>query len=542
MGTPRSCNVKNMGASGLYHYFGIESSLKRMMSSGSITGDTISLLINVDGLPIAKSSSKQFWPILASVVESCDPEPFVIALFVGDKKPENLDDYLTDFISELSTLLEEHVTEGGKECVVRVHAFICDAPARAFLKCIKGHGGYFSCEKCTQEGTFSESCRKVILPEVSSPLRTDESFRKQDQEGHHHRQSPLVELQIGMVSQFPLDYMHLVCLGVMRRLLLHYWVRGRPHRSKLPPRAQTSISTMLMKLQRHTPREMARKPRSLHELERWKATELRNFLLYFGPAVLKDHMEKRYYQHFLKLSIAVSILSSPRLCHEEIDSAEKLLEEFVSDAGDLYGEGIYVYNIHSLLHLTADVRRFGHLDSFSAFRFENFLGQLKRDLKSPNRPLQQIVKRLEERSHADPIENRDLHPRIPPKQQALLQKPHNAGPAPPGFKGEQYHKLVLQGMVLEVNLPDSCFLMEDGNVVVATNVVSRDGEIKICGQFFKRLTNFYAGIVDTTGLCTFRASQVSSANALWTVEQVKSKCCWLPCGGEFLVKPLLHTG
>ncbi|CAN7990804.1 unnamed protein product [Ixodes pacificus] len=282
MGTPRSCDVKKMGSSGLYHYFGIEPAPRKMMCSGRITANTISLLFNMDGLPISKSSSKQLWPILASVAECCNPEPFVIALFEGIKKPESLDAYLADLILEMSTLLREGITEGCQKCAVHVHAFICDAPARAFLKCINGHGGYFSCEKCTQEGAFSESCRKVILPDVSTPLRTDEAFLNQDQEEHHHVQSPLVNLKIGM-------------------------------------------------------------PRGLDELERSKATELRNFLLYFGPFVLKYQMEKCYYEHFLKLSIAVSILAIPRLCQVELALAEKLLREFVLDAKDLYGEGVYVY-------------------------------------------------------------------------------------------------------------------------------------------------------------------------------------------------------
>ncbi|KAL3190719.1 hypothetical protein MRX96_018990 [Rhipicephalus microplus] len=41
-----------------------------------------------------------------------------------------------------------------------------------------------------------------------------------------------------MVSDYPLDYMHLVCLGVVKNLL-HYWVRGVPHRSKVPGSPET---------------------------------------------------------------------------------------------------------------------------------------------------------------------------------------------------------------------------------------------------------------------------------------------------------------
>lgn len=44
-------------------------------------------------------------------------------------------------------------------------------------------------------------------------------------EGHHLGSSPLVATSLGMVSGFPLDYMHLVCLGVMR-WLLHLWLKG----------------------------------------------------------------------------------------------------------------------------------------------------------------------------------------------------------------------------------------------------------------------------------------------------------------------------
>lgn len=347
-----------------------------MIQAGSITSDTMALLTNIDGLPIAKSSRKQFWPILAAVEESTDIKPFVIALFVENTKPESLQDYMSDFTAEVSMLGIEGFTQGDKKFTVQVRAFICDAPVRAFLKCIEGHGGYYSCERCTQEGVYSESSRKVILSELNDPLRTDEAFLNQDQEEHHRRHSPLTELKIAMVSDFPLDYVHLVCLGGVRNLL-HYWVRGVPHRSKVPVRVQNEISEMLINLQKHTPREMALKPRSLCKLERWKATEFRNFLFYFGPVVLSGRIEKYYYQHFMNLSVTVSMLSSPEPCHLHLNFAKNLLRWFVTDAGHLYGEGVYVYNVHALVHLPDDVQKFGHLDSFSTFPFENLFGSIE---------------------------------------------------------------------------------------------------------------------------------------------------------------------
>ena len=57
------------------------------------------------------------------------------------------------------------------------------------------------------------------FPEIHAARRTDESFRIKADEDHHLECSPLLETNISMVSCFPHDYMHLVCLGVVRRLL-----------------------------------------------------------------------------------------------------------------------------------------------------------------------------------------------------------------------------------------------------------------------------------------------------------------------------------
>lgn len=87
---------------------------------------------------------------------------------------------------------------------------------RPFVKGIKGHSGYAGCEKCTQHGVFAN---KVTFPETNAPLRTDLSFDRQEDVLHHIGENPFSPLNLGMVSCFPLDYMHLVCLGVTRRLI-----------------------------------------------------------------------------------------------------------------------------------------------------------------------------------------------------------------------------------------------------------------------------------------------------------------------------------
>ena len=52
--------------------------------------------------------------------------------------------------------------------------------------------------------------------------------------------------------------------------------------------------------------------------------------------------------------------------------------------------------MHAVIHLAEDVRKYGPLDNISAFPFESFLGRLKKLVRKPSRPLEQVVCRLSE--------------------------------------------------------------------------------------------------------------------------------------------------
>lgn len=79
-----------------------------------------------------------------------------------------------------------------------------------------------------------------------------------------------------MISQIPLDYMHLVCLGVMKRML-QLWVKGNKN-IRLPRKDISSVSRNLIAIKSCIPSEFARKPRTLCDIDRWKATSI--FILY----------------------------------------------------------------------------------------------------------------------------------------------------------------------------------------------------------------------------------------------------------------------
>jgi hypothetical protein len=60
------------------------------------------------------------------------------------------------------------------------------------------------------------------------------------------------------------------------------------------------------------------------------------------------------------------------------------------------------YNIHALFHLFSDVLRFGPFDNFSAYRFENDYGKMKRHLKKKdNTPSPACQATISDRSKPD---------------------------------------------------------------------------------------------------------------------------------------------
>lgn len=74
--------------------------------------------------------------------------PFVVSCYHGNYNPKSVHEFLEPFIKELKTLQICGFQYHDICYSVTIQNVICDAPARAFIKCIKGHGGFFGCEQC----------------------------------------------------------------------------------------------------------------------------------------------------------------------------------------------------------------------------------------------------------------------------------------------------------------------------------------------------------------------------------------------------------
>jgi hypothetical protein len=138
------------------------------------------------------------------------------------------------------------------------------------LKCTKGHNAYYSCERCIIKGVWHG--RVVFdINENLPPLRTEEDFRNLAYSDHQIKKSPLLDIGLPCITSFPLDYMHLVCLGVVKRLLTY--LKHGPREWKLSHQQFSLLSQKLGALNSKMPRDFARQPRSMYDMDKWKATE-----------------------------------------------------------------------------------------------------------------------------------------------------------------------------------------------------------------------------------------------------------------------------
>lgn len=364
----------------------------------------ISININIDGLPIHNSTNQSFWPILFNIQEYPSVPPMAIGIFSGESKPESAQQYLQPFVDEMKDVLRDGLKINGHKLTVSIRCFICDSPARAFVKGTMSYNGRHGCQKCTTVGKHSYISKTTIFPSINEVPRTNENFRNGKYPLHHPHETPIVELPIDMIKDFIVaDPLHLLELGVMKRLIIGWTstdIRlNFGYKTKLSRQEKDAISKLLLQIT--VPSEIHRDARTLKLLPKWKGLEFRNFLNYFGIAVLKDFLPPKYYLHFLKLFCAVRFCSSD-IYTPHLSVAQLLFDDFITDYKALYGSHYITSNMHNLNHVVEDVKRFGILQSISAYPFESALYTIKRKLRPNQNAIVQIAKRLtEQRLHID---------------------------------------------------------------------------------------------------------------------------------------------
>ena len=345
----------------------------------------------------------------------------------------------------------------------------------------------------------------------------------------------MTELSLDLVLHLPLDYMHLVCLGVVRRLILA-WMKG-PLSCRLSAKSVRNISDRLCEFRPYMPSEFCRRPRPLSDIDRFKATEFRQLLLYTGVAAFRGIVRDELYSHFLLLSTAIFCCLSPNFCYKYCDYAKKLLVSFVEYAEKVYGADFLVYNVHSLVHITDDVQNFGPLDGISCFPFENYLRQIKKSVRSSFLPFQQVIGRLNEMHQLK-------KPKVRSPTAPLCIGEHFNGPITHDHSHcQQFQTVVTKNYKLAVSPKDSCVVTENRQVGIVKNILLHGQDIFLVLKLYSEVQSLYTYPFTSSHIDVLSVKTLRNSITVVPLGLICCKCVRLPLDkSSFAVMPLLHSG
>ena len=225
-----------------------------------------------------------------------------------------------------------------------------------------------------------------------------------------------------IIRGFAIDWMHCIPLGVTKYFLSQLLSEQSKSKPFFIGNLLDKLTKRLSKIK--PPHIIGRFPRSLDDLQNWKATEFKNWLLHYSLPVMYKILPPLYMLHWSLLVAAVGILCSENISKSGLVTANQMLKDFVILAENLYGVKRCTMNVHQLTHLSFYVLKRGPLWACSCFAFEGFNAVIKSLVHGTHHAAEQIgcalglslgLARLVEKIFCDFIF-------LPPKVKKLLCK------------------------------------------------------------------------------------------------------------------------
>ena len=230
---------------------------------------------------------------------------------------------------------------------------------------------------------------------IVQSIEQNENVTKEYLKGIKGRSVLLDQENFDVIHDLPAEYMHLVCLGTVKRVVnLTYNVGKKRHVKTKHKRCDPKLFNDLIVLVK-VPRENSRRCRNL-DPSVYKAQEYRNLLLIFFPLVLKNLPANYVKERKLWLCL-VFMIRSCVLPNEEFDLVCKetivnSCELFYNLFFELYGQRNCSYSIHIVSSHLLKMRGNVPLTERSAFPFESFYSEMKNLFKpGTSSPLKQII-------------------------------------------------------------------------------------------------------------------------------------------------------
>ncbi|CAF2017626.1 unnamed protein product, partial [Rotaria magnacalcarata] len=345
----------------------------------------INLLLSTDRKPIVKSKQTQtsVWPITSFIVEIPHPvrEYLNNSILLGvwnspatppasilfDQIVKNLKLLIANGINISINNKMQHFSVGAQ-------LISGDLPARSKFSRLVSHNGFFACSRCLIQGVRCQRpCARHTLYrwsdfiQLQPPERTQEHINECVQQINLSNKilfgvlgrSPLSSL-LSIPKQSTFDYFHLI-LEIHLRTLLCDWYDVL----KRNPNALNFANDCLADIQ--YPHSFNRYPYDLGNYSKWKASQLRTFLLYAAlPVLLRlcitmpNHFPDMYIFHFSLLFVYTRVLRH-FACRDEIYNMPVFIHTYLSLFSSLYSKCRELFSVHALIHLWEQVRDHGGL-------------------------------------------------------------------------------------------------------------------------------------------------------------------------------------
>lgn len=541
---------------------------------------------NIDGVVIFNNSEQaELIPILVVIhsikksAQSKDKKhilksstPILLGYYHGQGKP-NIKKFLAPLLQDLKRLDPYNPNERERaslEFTVTLRCIRTDAPMRSYLKRVKSHSGYWSCERCIQRGVQwplwpkaskepvrnqpatnpakpKKKIKKIIqLRETNAPPRVDEDFYtycKSDTVEDEHIPnvcdvSPFSEIDFKMVSGFIIDSMHTVYGAFSRRL---QGITSVKHEGKLKVELLAAVDARLRLFAKCKPLEFDRTVRQLTiSVNNYKDAELRQFLYYLLYPVFHKILEKKQLENLMLLPQSMLLLGSYNpepVPAEKSAEARRLLKLYVEQMKE-FGFPIR-FLTHNVIHIPEDV--INHqtgVETLDAFIYENVQRVFRYILGSGNKPVEQIRNRLTERNKyllptsADGLilaHAEDFY------AQAELMEQQEAGSKHILLefvnKGAKYPKqLRFAKFTLSTVFPDNICLLNNGKVFVCTEISNnlRNNSLSVSGFRFQMTATAFQQPYSSLDYHIQIVSKLEEDLHEISIQQIKGKMYALP--------------
>ncbi len=331
--------------------------------------------MSIDGIPESKASGLSL-DVLSIRFYGCD-SIYSIGMLQPGKKG----------VKDKEGILLKPFLENLPQTDLQLKLVIADAPKRAALQGLKTHAATYGCPYCYAakvNGKFPSSTYGGEERTDADLRRVADAIAAGEEVGETRGircKSLLSDIpNFDLVNDVPADAMHLVCLGVVRRMMTATFKVGKRQLLPYEPAAIAPLNDALREYKALY--SFSRRPRDFDPAV-YKSEEYRNIILVFWPVLLTT-APRATLKVWLLTVYVVRAFCLPDDLYNRLDTGA--LETNVLRKWYVWFEKTFsaeqcTYSAHVFSHLNK-VRKHGVLSKTSALRYEDKYAIIKQNYRS----------------------------------------------------------------------------------------------------------------------------------------------------------------